>query len=130
LGKPKRQPVKHKMNIRKGDTVMVISGKDRSTKTRKNRGEVLEVRPYDGTVIVAGLNIAKKHQKPTQKVRQSGIVEQPMPLRVSNVMLICPHCDRPTRIQKRLLEHGAKARVCAKCHQIIDEIGRPPAEQG
>lgn len=129
MGKKIVPRVKHTMDIKKGDTVMVIAGKDRSTKTRKNRGEVLEAHPFRAKVVVAGMNIAKKHTKPTQKVRQSGIVERPMPMSVSNVMLICPHCDRPTRVGKRFLEHGAKARVCHKCHQIIDEVGRPAAEE-
>jgi large subunit ribosomal protein L24 len=125
VGKTKLPRVKHKMNIKKGDTVMVVAGKDRSTKTRKNRGQVLEALPFDGKVVVTGMNIAKRHTRPTQKVRQSGIVEKPMPMPVSSVMLICPHCDRPTRVGKRMLDHGAKARVCSKCHQVIDEVGRP-----
>lgn len=129
MPKKKLQRTKHTMDIRKGDTVMVVSGKDRSTKARKNRGEVLQALPYDGKVVVAGMNIAKRHTKPSQKVRQSGIVEKPMPVAVSTVMLVCPHCDRPTRIQKRMLERGGKARVCAKCHQVIDEVGRPEAEE-
>jgi len=90
------------MRLRKGDEVMVITGKDRG-----KRGRVQEVRPRDQTVIVAGVNIAKHHTKanPT-KNQKGGIIEQPMPLGLGKVMVVCPHCGKPTRVAHRTRVYG------------------------
>ena len=90
------------MRLRKGDEVMVITGKDRG-----KRGRVQEVRPRDQTVIVAGVNIAKHHTKanPT-KNQKGGIIEQPMPLGLGKVMVVCPHCGKPTRVRSE--EHTSE----------------------
>lgn len=102
-------------SIRKNDTVMVIAGKDKGKK-----GRVLSVYPGEGRIIVEKLNIIKKHQRPTQKQKQGGIVEKEGPMHISNVMLLCGKCDRPTRVSIKTLEGGKKIRVCKKCGEVID----------
>jgi len=104
------------MKIRKGDTVEVISGDDKG-----GRGEVRTVSPKKGTVVVAGVNIVKKHQRPTgQANAQTGIIEIEAPIRIPKVALVCPHCDRPTRVGYQLNADGTKSRVCRKCQEVID----------
>ncbi len=104
------------MKIKKGDTVEVISGDDRGL-----RGTVRVALPKEGRVIVAGVNIVKKHQRPTGNVRtQAGIIEREAPIRVSNVALVCPHCDKPTRVGYRVAPDGSKTRICRKCKESID----------
>ena len=103
------------MKIRKGDTVQIISGNDRGT-----RGTVHMAFPKEGRVIVSGVKIIKKHQRPTGNVRtQSGIIEREAPIHVSDVALVCPHCDKPTRVGYRLMPDGSKMRVCRKCQESI-----------
>ena len=104
-----------RMRLRKGDEIMVITGKDRG-----KRGRVQEVRPSDQTVIVAGVNIAKRHTKANpSKNQKGGIIEQPMPLGLGKVMVVCPHCGKPTRIAHRLDDDGTKERVCKQCGEAI-----------
>jgi large subunit ribosomal protein L24 len=118
------------MRVHKGDLVHILSGKDRG-----KQGRVIDARPKDGQVIVENLNVAKKHTKPRPMQNTSrmggaamtpgGIVEKPSPLPVGNVMVVCPVCNRPTRVGIREREsHGAmvKVRVCkrADCGQEID----------
>ncbi len=111
-----------RLHIRKGDTVLVIAGKDKG-----ERGSVIEARPRQRRVIGGGVNIAKKHKKPRGR-QPGGIMEVPMPVDVSNVMLVCPSCSRPTRVQRRRVDSGAggKAtrliRVCKRCSAEIDEV--------
>ncbi len=103
------------MKIKKGDTVLIISGKDRGKK-----GKVLYVLPKEGKVSVEGVNLLKKHvspekQKQQQKGKKTGqIVEFPAPISVSNVKLLCPKCNKGTRVGKE-----NKERVCKKCKQKI-----------
>ena len=99
-----------KMNVHKGDQVEVIHGKDRGA-----RGEVLKAMPAKSKVVVEGVAIAKKHQKPTQANQQGGIIEKEMPIHVSNVMLVCPSCGKPTRVGHAKDAEGKKVRVCKKC---------------
>ncbi len=104
--------------IKKGDTVEVIAGKDLG-----KRGEVLRVLPKENRVVVAQVNIAKKHQRPMQAGRQQiqpGIIEFEAPLHASNVMLVCPKCSARTRVGFRTNEDGRKVRVCRKCGADID----------
>src|SRR5437773_12508317 len=102
------------MRLRKGDEVMVITGKDRG-----KRGRVQEVRPRDRNVIVAGVNIAKHHTKANPaKNQKGGIIEQPMPLGLGKVMVVCPHCGKPTRVANRMVE-DTTARVCRPCGEVI-----------
>ena len=104
-------------HVRKGDTVVVIAGKERG-----KRGKVLHVFPAEGRVIVERLNMMKKHQKPTQKLRQGGIIEREAPLHLSNVMLLDPSNDKPTRVGVRSLPDGKKARIARKSGEFIDKV--------
>ncbi len=104
------------MKIIKGDTVEVISGNDRGV-----RGTVNRAIPREGRVVVSGVNVRKKHQRATGDVRtQAGIIEVEAPVRVENVALVCPHCDKPTRVGYRVLEDGTKVRICRKCDEALD----------
>lgn len=103
-----------KVHVRKGDTVLVITGKSAGKK-----GKVLSVEPAKDRVIVEGVNIAKRHQKATPKMPQGGIVEKEAPIHSSNVMLFCGKCNKPTRIQKKALDNGNKERVCKHCGEIL-----------
>ncbi|MEK7370214.1 MAG: 50S ribosomal protein L24 [candidate division NC10 bacterium] len=103
-------------HVRKGDMVVVVAGKERG-----KRGKVLRVLPAEGRVLVERLNMMKKHQRPTQKLRQGGIIEREAPLHLSNVMLVDPRTDTPTRVGVRLLTDGKKARIAKKSGEIIDK---------
>jgi len=94
---------------------MVIAGKEKGKK-----GRVLAVYPEEGRIIVEKLNIIKRHQRPTQKQRQGGIIEREGPIHISNVMLLCGRCDRPTRVSYSVLEGGKKIRMCKRCGEAID----------
>ncbi|SHG74574.1 LSU ribosomal protein L24P [Thermosyntropha lipolytica DSM 11003] len=103
------------MRIKKGDNVMVITGKDAGKK-----GKVLKVIPKENRVVVEGVNKVKKHQKPSRAFPQGGILKIEAPLHASNVMLICNKCDKPTRVGAKILDNKEKVRVCKKCGEIID----------
>jgi large subunit ribosomal protein L24 len=98
------------LKIRKGDRVRVLSGKDKG-----KEGEVMRALPRDGKVIVEGVNIARKSQRPTRTTQQGGIIDKDMPIQVSNVALVCPSCGKPTRVGYKIDASGSKARVCKKC---------------
>jgi large subunit ribosomal protein L24 len=113
-----------KMNIKKGDTVLIIAGKDRG-----KQGVVSRALPQVNKVIVEGLNIAKKHIRPQGQTRQGGIIEKAMPLQVSNTMLICTECGKPTRVghERRPMGSDQKmrsVRVCKKCQKVIEDRTR------
>jgi len=97
------------MKIRKGDRVQVISGKDLG-----KTGEISRVIPGRERVIVDGINVAKKHQKPTNATMQAGIIDKEMPVHVSTVAILCSKCG-PTRVGYRFEDDGTKVRVCRKC---------------
>jgi large subunit ribosomal protein L24 len=101
------------MKIKKGDRVVVLQGKDRG-----KEGVVMRSLPTKGKVIVEGINIAKKHQKPTKTTMQGGIIDKDMPLDVSNVALLCPK-DGATRAGYAINAAGEKSRICRKCGQEI-----------
>ena len=103
------------MNIRKGDTVLVISGKYKGAK-----GKVLRAIPAGDRLIVERVNLHKKHQKPTQDLPKGGILEKESPIHRSAVMLMCPKCSRPTRVKFEFLD-GTKNRICRKCGEAIDK---------
>ncbi|ADG81193.1 50S ribosomal protein L24 [Thermincola ferriacetica] len=107
---------KNKIHVRKGDTVVIISGDEAGQK-----GKVLEVLPKENRVVVEGRNIVKRHTRPTQKLPQGGIIEKEAPIASSNVMIYCPKCDGPRRIGKQILENGKKIRVCRKCGETLDK---------
>lgn len=102
-------------SIKRNDTVMVIAGKEKG-----KRGKVLVVLPEKGRVIVERVNFIKRHQRPTQKVKKGGIIEREGSLHVSNVMLVCGKCAKPTRTGVQVLADGRRARVCRKCREIVD----------
>jgi large subunit ribosomal protein L24 len=119
------------MKIKKGDTVHMLSGKDRG-----KQGRVVEARPRDGKVVVENLNMMKKHQKPRPirdanrmggtQIAPGGIIDRPMAVSVSNVMLVCPTCKLPTRIGyvfKDIKGEHVKIRVCKRegCGQEVDK---------
>ncbi len=99
-----------KMHVKTGDLVEVISGKDKGA-----RGKVLRALPSEGRVVVEGVAMVKKAMRPTQANPQGGIVSQEAPISVSNVMLVCPSCDKPTRVGHAVNDEGKKVRVCKKC---------------
>lgn len=101
------------MKIKKGDTILIISGKDRGKKAK-----VLEAFPRQNKVMVEGVNIVKRHRRPRREKEKGQIVEVPKPIDISNVKLICPKCSQPTRLGYRLTEKG-KYRICKKCGQEI-----------
>jgi len=103
------------MKIRKNDIVLVIAGKDKGKK-----GKVRFAYPKDERLMVEGINFIKRHARATGQVRQAGIIEREAPIYVSNVMLLCNKCNRPTRIGFRFLEDGKKVRFCKSCHEVID----------
>ena len=98
------------MRVRKGDRVVVRSGKYRG-----HRSEVVRALPSEGKVVVEGVNVAKRHSKPTARTYQGGIIDKFMPLPVSAVSLLCRSCGEPTRIGMAVDEQGRKVRVCRKC---------------
>jgi large subunit ribosomal protein L24 len=102
-------------HVRRGDLVAVIAGKERG-----KRGKVLRVLPAVGRVVVEKVNMIKRHQRPTQKLRQGGIIEREGPLALANVQLVCPHCDRPVRTGVRVLADGRRVRVCRRCGEPVD----------
>jgi large subunit ribosomal protein L24 len=112
---------KHTLNIRRGDEVLVLAGKDRSLRNRPKRGRVIGVLPNKERLLVEGVNIIKRAVRQSQKIRQGGIVESPGPIHISNVMLICPACDKPTRVGHRVREDGRKVRHCKKCNRQIGD---------
>ncbi len=95
------------MKIRKGDKVVVLSGKDRG-----KEGEVITALPAEGKVIVQGVNVAKRHQKPTRSMQQGGIIDKAMPIDVSNVSLI--ENGKPVRTRTSVADDGTKSRVSSK----------------
>ena len=104
--------------IRKGDTVEVIAGNDRGV-----RGEVLRVLPKKNRVVVSKVNIITKHQSAQRAGRanmQVGRIQFEAPIHLSNVMLVCPHCNAATRVGYRILDDGRKVRFCRKCGETID----------
>ena len=118
--------------IRVGDTVLVLADKDAGKRGAVRRVErpALAGRPY--RVVVEGLNVAKRHTKPrprmnqadrTPQMQQGGIIEKPMPVAIGRVMLVCPRCDRPTRIRPLELETGARVRACGHCGQGVEVKG-------
>ena len=104
------------MNIKKGDTVRVLSGKDKG-----KEGQVVRSIPSKQRVVVEKVNMVKKAMRPTQQNPQGGIMSIEAPIHVSNVMVICPECKQPTRVSHRKNEAGKNDRVCKKCGKDIDK---------
>lgn len=104
------------MHVKKGDTVIVITGKDKGKK-----GRVLAAYPKKDRVLVEGINLVKKHTRPSQANPQGGIVTQEAPIHVSNVSLVDPKSGKPTRIGYKVLDNGKKVRVAKKSGEVIDK---------
>lgn len=104
-----------KANIKKGDTVLVLTGKE----TGKT-GKVLEVLPKESKAVVENINIVTKHQKPKSAQDKGGIIKKPAPMEASNLMVICPVCNKATRISRKEVD-GANVRVCKKCDAVLDK---------
>lgn len=98
------------MRIRKGDRVVVRSGKYRG-----HRSEVVRAIPSEQKVVLEGVNVAKRHSKPTARTYQGGIIDKFMPIPVSSVSIVCPSCNEPSRIGMQADDQGRKVRVCKKC---------------
>jgi large subunit ribosomal protein L24 len=112
------------MQVRSGDTVLVIAGRERG-----KTGQISRVLVKDERVVIGGVNLVKRHLKARPGVVQAGIVEKEAALHASNVMLLCPSCNRPTRIQHRITGEGSdkrKERVCKRCGEVIPE---PPVNR-
>ena len=104
-----------KLKIKKGDNVLVIAGRDRGA-----RGRVLRVLPSDERAIVEGVNKIKRHTRPNpQKQIQGGVLEREAPIRLSNLMLICPESGEPTRVGRKRLQDGSGARVAKKSGAVL-----------
>lgn len=118
----KKKPVfEGKMNLRKGDEVVVLSGKDKG-----KRGKIIRTLPEAGKVIVDGVNVVTRHQKPRSASsramvkQQLGEMQMPMGVDIAKVMLICPHCNKETRMARVAAPDGSLARSCRKCGQLVD----------
>jgi large subunit ribosomal protein L24 len=103
------------MKIKKDDNVLVVAGKDKGKK-----GKVRFAYPRKSQVIIEGINFIKKHSKARGAVKQAGIIDLEAPVHISNVMLVCDKCSKPTRIGYKKMEDGRKVRVCRTCNEVID----------
>ena len=101
--------------IKKDDKVKVLTGKDKG-----KIGKVLKVVKKTNRAVIENINVVKVHQRPTQANPQGGIVDKNMPIHVSNLMIMCNSCIKPTRISMKLLEDGKRVRICKQCNQQID----------
>ena len=103
-----------KVHVKTGDTVVVLSGKDKG-----KQGKVLAVSPKEGKVIVEKINMVSKHVKPRKMGEPGGIIKAEGAMYACKVQLVCPRCKKPTRIGHKLFEDGKKARICVKCGEEI-----------
>ncbi len=103
------------MKVKKNDNVLVVRGKDRG-----KTGKVRFAYPKKDRVLVDGVNMIKRHARPSGQARQAGIIEREATVPVSNLMLICDKCNHPVRAGYRTLEDGRKVRVCRACGEVID----------
>ncbi len=108
-----------RVKIRKDDTVEVISGREAD---KGRRGKVIKVLPDEGKVVIAGINVRKKHQKQVQaqgRTLKPGIIEFEAPIAIGNIMLVCPKCDNPVRVGVQR-EDNESHRVCKNCGAVIE----------
>lgn len=103
------------LNVKKGDEVMVIAGRDKG-----RRGKVQKTSPSDKAIIVEGINLAKRHTRPTKANPQGGVIDKALPLLVSKVKVVCSGCDKPTRIKKERAVDGSSVRICGNCGKTLD----------
>jgi large subunit ribosomal protein L24 len=103
------------ISLKKGDEILVISGKDKG-----HRGKIQKVIPDSNSVIVEGLNLAKKHAKPTKTSPQGGVIDKALPIKAAKVMLVCTGCNQPTRFRKDRAVDGTSVRICHLCGRTLD----------
>jgi large subunit ribosomal protein L24 len=103
------------MQIKKNDTVLVTSGKEKG-----KRGRVIAVYPRENRVLIEKLNMIKRHTRPNQQLRQGGIVEKESPISAANVKLICAKCDKPTGVARKAQGDGTRVRVCKACDATLE----------
>ena len=103
------------MKIRTGDTVMVIAGKEKG-----KSGKVERIQADRNRLVVEGINMVVRHMRPRPDVRQAGRVQKESPIHMSNVMLVCNKCSKPTRVRTTYLDDGKKVRVCLQCKETMD----------
>jgi large subunit ribosomal protein L24 len=103
------------VQIRKNDSVMVISGKERG-----KTGKVLRVNPEEDAVIIERINVVKRHTKPRGPQQAGGIIEKEASIPASNIMIMCDKCNAPVRIGQKILGDGNKVRVCRRCGEALD----------
>lgn len=104
----------NKVHVKTGDTVVIITGKERGKK-----GKVLAVSPKEGKVIVEGLNMISKHVKARKMGDQAGIVKAESAIYACKVQIVCPRCGKPTRVGHKMYEDGTKERICVKCGEAL-----------
>ena len=104
------------VNVKKGDTVQIISGDDKGKK-----GKVLQAMPSENRVLVEGINIQTKHTKPRRAGETGGIVKEAAPVNASKVMVVCKKCNAVTRVNHTTLKDGSKVRTCKKCNESLDK---------
>jgi len=100
--------------LKKGDTVQIISGKDKGKK-----GKILRIFLETDKALVEGLNLAKKHKRKTRDDQKGGIVQIEMPIKISNLAFVCKHCNRASKVGFTILKDGNKARFCRTCKEVI-----------
>lgn len=105
-----------KMHVKKGDQVVLLSGKDKG-----KRGNVLVAMPREGKVIVEGVNIIKRHTRPNAQNQHGGIIEREAPVYAAKVMLVCKNCRKPSRTGSKVLADGSHVRYCKKCGEVLDK---------
>ena len=110
----KKKNINKIVRIKKDDTVLIITGKDRG-----KAGRILQVSKKSGRVLIENINIIQKHMAPNQKYQQGGIIKKEASINISNIMLKCNKCNQATRVEHVNLEDGRKVRVCKKCSEII-----------
>jgi len=116
MAKETSRPIRPKMHVKKGDSVVVISGKDAGKK-----GKIIDVDVKNSRVYVDKANLVSRHTKPTKGAPQGGIVKQEAAIHSSNVMLFCSRCDQGVRVAKEIMPDGHKLRVCVKCGSRFDK---------
>ena len=103
------------LDIKKDDIVMVNAGDEKGKK-----GRVIAISNEGERLVIENVNMIKKHMKPNKQYSQGGIIEKEAPVHRSNMMLVCPKCDKPTKIGNKMLENGKKIRECKKCGEVIE----------
>lgn len=104
------------LKIKKSDKVIVISGKEKG-----KQGRILSIMSKKNRVIIERVNMIKRHMKPSRQYSQGGIIEKEGALHISKIMLVCPRCQKPSRISNHILDDGRKVRLCKRCKEVIDQ---------